>query len=144
MKNVILLKVLQDKNLKSSDKVLTSFITSSKFNKSKSIYSFIKEGLFTRKIYESIKEEGFMKETMQNLANEKYEVNGFIIEPHSTTKYDYSNCAVWTNLKRQVTAREGLMKSAAKSIDTIYDSEGVEIPHVIKKGGESFKLTQKK
>ena len=94
------------------------------------------------KIFEAIKAEGFIKETMQNLANEKYEVNGYIVEPHSTAKYDYSSCDVWKDLKRQISEREGLMKAAAKSVHPIYDNEGVEIPPATKTGSESFKLTQ--
>ena len=43
---------------------------------------------------------------------------------------NYSEDELWSKLKEKLTDREMLLKVAMKSNDTIYDSEGCEVPRV--------------
>ena len=43
---------------------------------------------------------------------------------------NYSEDELWSKLKEKLTDREMLLKVAMKSKETIYDSEGVEVPKV--------------
>jgi hypothetical protein len=92
---------------------------------------------------EKIKKVPFIAETMQKLALDKFEVNGFRIEPHTATKYDYSSDPIWSELKAKITKREELMKIAGKG-EVIFDDEGLQITPAIKTSSESFKFTAKK
>ena len=43
---------------------------------------------------------------------------------------NYKDDAYWSDLKKQLTDREALLKLALNSSDAIYDHEGVEVPKV--------------
>ena len=57
-----------------------------------------------------------------------YGVNGQVRNGGSTP--NYSDDEKWQELKKQLTDRESLLKVAMKSTETIYDSEGCEVPKV--------------
>jgi hypothetical protein len=96
--------------------------------------------LFER-VQKGVKESETLKETMTKMANEKVEINGFRIEPHTATTYEYTD-AVYLELKEKAKQREALMKAAMNT--TIFDEDGIQIEPAIKKTTESYKLTLKK
>jgi wyosine [tRNA(Phe)-imidazoG37] synthetase (radical SAM superfamily) len=96
--------------------------------------------LFER-VQKGVKESEMVRNTMTRIANERVEINGYRIEPHSAVSYEY-NDPIYLEMKEKIKQREGLMKAAMSS--TIYDEDGIEIPPAIKKTTESYKLTLKK
>ena len=51
-------------------------------------------------------------------------------ERNTGDRLDYANDEVYSNLQKKLKQREELLKTAYKSDEAIYDSEGVEVPKV--------------
>jgi len=61
----------------------------------------------------------------------EYDVKGATISFRETgDRLDYENDEVYATIKEQLKEREALLKTAYKSKEMIYDSEGVEVPKV--------------
>ena len=70
-------------------------------------------------------------ELRQHLPQETYMGFGVSFTPVAGGEtVDYKNDPVWVELKAAVSHREELLKLANKSKDSIYDSEGIEVPRV--------------
>jgi hypothetical protein len=66
-----------------------------------------------------------------NLPREKYVGFGLEINPiNGRSMIQYNEDLVWSELKEQMQQREELLKVALKSDNSIYDSEGCEVPKV--------------
>lgn len=65
------------------------------------------------------------------LPGKEYVKNGVKFTMRSTgDRYDYAQDDVYATLQKKLKAREDLLKLALKSDETIYDSDGVEVPKV--------------
>jgi hypothetical protein len=72
-----------------------------------------------------------INELKESVCNEKVKINGVEFNPRSGgSTPNYSEDELWSKLKEKLTDREMLLKVAMKSNDTIYDSEGCEVPRV--------------
>lgn len=70
-------------------------------------------------------------ELRQHIPAEPYTGYGVTFTPVAGGEtVDYKNDPVWMELKAAVSHREELLKLANKSKDSIYDSEGIEVPKV--------------
>jgi len=94
------------------------------------------------KVQERISKADFVKERMQRMTSEQVEVNGFRIDKHTATSYDYSVCDLWNDLKKKLATLEATMKAIDKPIAET--DTGELIFPAIKKSSDSFKLTLKK
>lgn len=77
--------------------------------------------------------KSFVGELRKNaqVPEKSYNKNGVTFEMRNTgDRLDYEQDEVYKELKDKLKAREELLKLAYKSKDTIYDSEGVEVPKV--------------
>ncbi len=81
-------------------------------------------------------------EIENNLPKEKHTAFGIEITPVSgRTMIQYQEDEVWQDLKNKLQQREELLKVALKSDETIYDSDGVEVPKVnVKYASDSLKI----
>lgn len=70
-------------------------------------------------------------EIKASLPREKQTFFGIEVNPVNGRQIiQYNEDLVWSELKEKLSQREELLKVALKSVETIYDSEGVEIPKV--------------
>lgn len=70
-------------------------------------------------------------ELKKSLPREKQTFYGIEITPVSGRQMiQYNEDLVWSELKEKLSQREELLKVALKADDSIYDSEGVEVPKV--------------
>lgn len=70
-------------------------------------------------------------EARTHLPNETYTAYGVTFTPvNGGDTLNYKEDQVWLELKARLTEREELLKIARKSKDSIYDSEGIEVPKV--------------
>ncbi len=70
-------------------------------------------------------------EIKESVSNEKVTVLGVEFTPvNGRTMYNFKEDEVWSDLNNKLKQREELLKVALKSDETIYDSEGVEVPKV--------------
>jgi hypothetical protein len=67
----------------------------------------------------------------QSLPQENFEAFGLKgVYRNGGSTPNYSEDELWSKLKEKLTDREMLLKVAMKSNDTIYDSDGCEVPRV--------------
>lgn len=70
-------------------------------------------------------------ELKASLPREKHQCFGIEISPvNGRQMIQYNEDLVWSELKEKLQQREELLKVALKSDETIYDSEGCEVPKV--------------
>lgn len=70
-------------------------------------------------------------EIKTSLPREKQTAYGIEINPvNGRQMIQYQDDLVWSELKEKLSQREELLKLALKADDTIYDSEGIEVPKV--------------
>ncbi len=70
-------------------------------------------------------------EIKQSVENEKVTVLGVEFTPmNGRIMYDFKDDEVWLSLSNKLKQREELLKVALKSDETIFDSEGCEVPKV--------------
>ena len=76
------------------------------------------------------------------MPKEKHIAFGIEITPVSgRTMIQYQEDEVWQELKNKLQQREELLKVALKSDETIYDSDGVEVPKVnVKYASDSLQI----
>lgn len=81
-------------------------------------------------------------EIKNHLPKEKHTAFGIEITPVSgRTMIQYQEDEVWQDLKNKLQQREELLKVALKSDETIYDSDGVEVPKVnVKYASDSLQI----
>jgi hypothetical protein len=81
-------------------------------------------------------------EIKNHLPKEKHIAFGIEITPVSgRTMIQYQEDEVWQELKNKLQQREELLKVALKSDETIYDSDGVEVPKVnVKYASDSLQI----
>lgn len=66
-----------------------------------------------------------------SVADEKCTILGVEFTPmNGRTMYEFKQDEVWSDLSKKLKQREDLLKTALKSDETIYDSEGCEVPKV--------------
>jgi hypothetical protein len=77
------------------------------------------------------------------LPREKHIAFGIEVTPVSgRTMLQFHEDLVWSELKEKLQQREELLKVALKSDESIYDSEGCEVPKVsVKYASESLHVT---
>jgi hypothetical protein len=86
---------------------------------------------FTQAVRMSNALEIIKDEIKRHLPKEKHIAFGIEITPVSgRTMIQFQDDEMWSQLKHKLQQREELLKLALKSDETIYDSEGVEIPKV--------------
>lgn len=70
-------------------------------------------------------------EIKESVANEKVTILGVEFTPtNGRIMYDFKQDEVWSALNNKLKQREELLKTALKSDDVIFDSEGCEVPKV--------------
>lgn len=70
-------------------------------------------------------------EIKESVSNEKVTVLGVEFTPvNGRTMYNFKEDYTWNDLNNKLKQREELLKVALKSDETIYDSEGIEVPKV--------------
>ena len=70
-------------------------------------------------------------EIKESVSNEKVTVLGVEFTPvNGRTMYDFKEDEVWLYLNNKLKQREELLKTALKSDEIIFDSEGCEVPKV--------------
>ncbi|MFM2203625.1 MAG: Flavobacterium phage vB FspS morran9 [Bacteroidota bacterium] len=70
-------------------------------------------------------------EIKESVSNEKVTVLGVEFTPmNGRVMYDFKDDEVWLSLNNKLKQREELLKVALKSDETIFDSEGCEVPKV--------------
>ena len=70
-------------------------------------------------------------EIKESVSNEKVTVLGIEFTPvNGRTMYDFKEDEVWLYLNNKLKQREELLKTALKSDEIIFDSEGCEVPKV--------------
>jgi hypothetical protein len=70
-------------------------------------------------------------EARKHLPEEKFEAFGVEFTPvNGGSTLNYKDDEVWSDLKKQLTDREEMLKTAAKTDSIIYDSEGFQVPKV--------------
>ena len=81
-------------------------------------------------------------ELKKSLPREKQTFYGIEIIPVSGRQMiQYNEDLVWSELKEKLQQREELLKVALKSDETIYDSEGIEVPKVsVKYASDSLQI----
>ena len=86
---------------------------------------------FTQAVRMSNALEIIKDEIKSHLPKEKHIAFGIEISPISgRTMIQFQDDEMWQQLKHKLQQREELLKLALKSDETIYDSEGVEVPKV--------------
>jgi hypothetical protein len=86
---------------------------------------------FTQAVRMSNALEIIKDEIKSHLPKEKHVAFGVEISPISgRTMIQFQDDEMWQQLKHKLQQREELLKLALKSDETIYDSEGVEVPKV--------------
>lgn len=81
-------------------------------------------------------------ELKASLPREKHQCFGIEINPvNGRQMIQYQDDLVWSELKEKLQQREELLKVALKSDESIYDSEGVEVPKVsVKYASDSLQV----
>lgn len=77
--------------------------------------------------------KAFVSELRKNavVPEKEYSKNGVKFTTRSSgDRYDYAQDSVYAELQQKLSERKELLDLARKSKDTIYDSEGVEVPKV--------------
>lgn len=70
-------------------------------------------------------------EIKESVSNEKVTVLGVEFTPvNGRTMYDFKSDHLWSELNNKLKQREELLKVALKSDETIFDSEGIEVPKI--------------
>jgi hypothetical protein len=98
---------------------------------------------FTQAVRMSNALEIIKDEIKSHLPKEKHIAFGIEITPVSgRTMIQFQDDEMWQQLKHKLQQREELLKLALKSDETIYDSEGVEIPRVsVKFASDSLSIS---
>ena len=97
---------------------------------------------FTQAVRMSNALEIIKDEIKSHLPKEKHVAFGVEISPISgRTMIQFQDDEMWQQLKHKLQQREELLKLALKSDETIYDSEGVEVPKVsVKYASDSIQV----
>jgi hypothetical protein len=97
---------------------------------------------FTQAVRMSNALEIIKDEIKSHLPKEKHIAFGVEISPISgRTMIQFQDDEMWQQLKHKLQQREELLKLALKSDETIYDSEGVEVPKVsVKYASDSIQV----
>jgi hypothetical protein len=97
---------------------------------------------FTQAVRMSNALEIIKDEIKSHLPKEKHIAFGIEISPISgRTMIQFQDDEMWQQLKHKLQQREELLKLALKSDETIYDSEGVEVPKVsVKYASDSIQV----
>lgn len=70
-------------------------------------------------------------EIKESVINEKVTILGVEFNPtNGRTIYNFKDDHLWNDLNNKLKQREELLKVALKSNETIFDSEGVEVPKI--------------
>ena len=81
-------------------------------------------------------------EIKSHLPKEKHSFFGIEVSPvNGRTMIQFHEDHIWSELKEKMQQREELLKVALKSDESIYDSEGVEVPKVnVKYSSDSLQV----
>jgi len=81
-------------------------------------------------------------EIKSHLPKEKHSFFGIEVSPvNGRTMIQFNEDYIWSELKEKMQQREELLKVALKSDESIYDSEGIEVPKVsVKYASDSLQV----
>lgn len=84
-----------------------------------------------------------MQTELDKYKEKTIDFNSFSVTKALRTTWNFEHDPVWKELKEQLSNREEAMKLAAKSLDPMFDSDGVEITPAASKTAEYYTIKLK-